>query len=109
MKRWFFVALVAICLGAILSASRAGIDRPPPSTQDELRDLRKRVEQLEARVVELEARMPRAIAPSAEALPRRVIPKGRLDRDPVPKGWMPREFNGQHYYDIPLDQQSKSK
>jgi hypothetical protein len=54
-------------------------------------------------VAELEQRVPRLVIPAQGAPQLRIVPDGTLEGRPVPKGWVPREFNGQRYYDIPLD------
>jgi hypothetical protein len=102
-KRFLAVVALAVVVGGLvaLAASRAGQEPAGPS--DELRDLRKRVEKLEARVADLEQRTPRVIVPAQGAPELRVLPEGKGELHPVPKGWVPREFNGQRYYDIPLE------
>jgi hypothetical protein len=109
--RFLAVAVLAAALGgiALFAVSRAGQEPVAPTQSDEVRDLRKRVEKLEARVAELEQRAPRVIVPSQGAPQLRVVPEGRLDGQPVPKNWIPREFNGQRYYDIPLDTPPQAK
>ena len=107
MFRRRFLAVVALaaavaCL-ALFAVSRAGQDQSAPAPSDEVRDLRKRVEKLEARVAELEQRVPRVVVPAQGAPELRILPEGRLEGRPLPKGWIPREFNGQRYYDIPLE------
>jgi hypothetical protein len=98
------VAVAAALAGlTVYTVSRAGQEQAAPGQSDELRDLRKRVEKLEARVAELEQRAPRVIVPAQGVPQLRVVPEGRLDGQPVPKNWIPREFNGQRYYDIPLE------
>jgi hypothetical protein len=113
MIRYRFLAVVALAgvlAGlALFAVSRAGQAQTAPSPSDEVRDLRKRVEQLEARVAELEQRTPRVIVPAQGKPQLRVVPEGRLDGQPVPKNWIPREFNGQRYYDIPLETPQQPK
>jgi hypothetical protein len=103
-RHFLAVVLAAAVAGlAVFAVSRAGQERAAPAPSDEVRDLRKRLEQLEARVAELEQRAPRVIVPTQGVPQLRVVPEGRLDGQPVPKNWVPREFNGQRYYDIPLE------
>ena len=107
MFRHRFLAVVVLATAvaglALFTVSRAGQEQAAPAQSDEVRDLRKRVEKLEARVAELEQRVPRVVVPAQGAPELRVLPEARLDGRPLPKGWTPREFNGQRYYDIPLE------
>ncbi|HJT76309.1 MAG TPA: hypothetical protein VJ739_03830 [Gemmataceae bacterium] len=96
------VALGAFLVGAVAFAGGQPAKEQPPAQQEQLRELLKRVERLEARVAELERREPRVVVPAQGGPQLRVLPEGALDAQRVPKGWVPREFNGQRYYDIPL-------
>jgi hypothetical protein len=110
-QRFLVTAFVGAVLGgvAVFSVSRAGSGQTSPTPQDEVRELRQRVEKLEARVAELEQLVPRVVVP-AEGVPQlRIVPDKTLDGRAVPKGWVPREFNGQRYYDIPLDSPQQRK
>ena len=94
--------LAAVLIGsALISVSRAGQQQAAGEDQLQTRQLLERLEKLEARVHELEQWLPRAVIPAA------VVPKPRILKGPnteaIPKGWLLREFNGQWYYDIPLD------
>jgi DNA-binding helix-hairpin-helix protein with protein kinase domain len=107
--------LVAAALVAVLGAagtfavSRAGQGQAAPTQADEIRELRQRVERLEARVQVLERQVPRVVVPSEGPPQLRIAPQGPLQGRPLPKNWIPREFNGQRYYDIPLDSASPRK
>ncbi len=97
------LVLAVLLAGAVaFRGLYAGQEQPAPQ-QDQVRELLKRVERLEARVAELERHQPRVVVPAQGAPELRVVPEAPLDVQRVPKGWIPREFNGQRYYDIPLD------
>jgi hypothetical protein len=108
-RRFLAVVVLAAAGLALIAGSRAGQEPAAPASSDEIRDLRKRVEKLEARVAELEQRAPRVIVPAQGVPQLRVVPEGRLDGQPVPKGWIQREFNGQRYYDITLESAPQPK
>jgi hypothetical protein len=109
-KRFVAVLALAVVVGGLvmLAVSRAGSEQPA-APSDEVRDLRKRVEKLEARVAELEQRVPRVIVPAQGPPELRVAPEAGVEIRPVPKGWVPREFNGQRCYDIPLQTPEQRK
>ncbi len=69
--------------------------------------LRQRLEQVEARVAELERQTPQAMgqAEGVSGLP--VSLDGKWET--MPEGWIPREFNGMRYYDIPLNKTFQSE
>ncbi len=100
IRRRLAVILVATALvGVATTVALNGAEKPSPQADDQIRQLLQRVEKLEARVADLEQRVPRIV--TAQGLPQlRVAPEGKLES--VPKGWVPREFNGIRYYDVPL-------
>jgi hypothetical protein len=109
-QRFLAAALAAVLAGvAVFAVSRAGQGQASPTQTDELRDLRRRVERLETRVAELEQQAPRVVIPAEGAPQLRIVPDKTFDGRPVPRGWVPREFNGQRYYDIPLEAPSQRK
>ena len=104
MKRYPIVAMLALTIvGASVLLSRSRADNAAPA-EPQVRELLKRIETLEARVAELERGQPRLLitqpAPAYQALPY---------GPGVPKGWTPREFNGQVYYDILLGKPAHGK
>lgn len=114
MTRYHFLAAAAgavILTGIItLAVSHAGQDGPAaPSNSVQVKDLLRRIEKLEARVAELERRVPRVVVPAEGAPQLRIIPEGKFEGRPLPKGWIPREFNGLRYYDVPLGKAPPSK
>jgi hypothetical protein len=104
-QRFLIASIVAAVLAgaAVFAVSRAGQGQTPPTQAEELRELRQRVERLEARVADLERQAPRVVIPAEGAPQLRIVPDRTLDGQRVPRNWVPREFNGQRYYDIPLE------
>lgn len=104
-QRFLIVVAVAVLAAGVitLAVSRAGPSWPAQPQSDQIRELEKRVERLEARVNELEQRVPRVVMPAEGPPQLRIAPDGTLNGRQPPKGWIPREFNGQRYYDIPLE------
>jgi hypothetical protein len=108
--RMLALAVLAVLLACAVTfrGLRAGPEQPAPKWE-QVQELLKRVERLEARVAELERHQPRVIVPPQGTPELRVVPEAPLDLQRVPKNWIPREFNGQRYYDIPLDRGSPGR
>lgn len=98
-RRLVGILVLTAFAGVATAVALNGAEKPAPQADDQVRQLLQRVEKLEARVADLEQRVPRIV--TAQGLPQlRVAPEGKLET--VPKGWIPREFNGIRYYDVPL-------
>jgi hypothetical protein len=101
----FVVGGAALGGVATFAVAHAAPKSPATPVQEQVKQLLRRVEQLEARVAELEQRVPGSIIPPEGAPELRVMPEGSSGAGP--KGWIPREFNGMRYYDIPLNKTSQ--
>lgn len=99
-----FIVCVVAGVASFAGAS-AGPDKPKSPSQEQVQQLIQRMEKLESRVAELEQIVPRIVTPSLGYPQLRVLPEGKLET--LPKGWVPREFNGLRYYDIPLASERK--
>jgi hypothetical protein len=108
MRRSFFVAIIVVVPSLATAAAFAvagGLPEKSGNTQlDQVQQLLRRVEKLEARIAELEQLVPRTVTPVRVEPPAMVVPP-----DNVPKGWVPKEINGMRYYIIPLSTSPHSK
>jgi hypothetical protein len=106
MNRYRFAILATLAAGLVgglaLAVSRAG-QAPANAPQDRVSELLQRIEKLETRVAELEQRVPRVIVPAQGGPQLRVMPEVSVGAKGLPKGWVPRHFNGITYYDVPLE------
>ncbi len=98
--RWAGILVLTGLVGVATAITLNGAEKPSPQGNDQVRQLLKRVEKLEARVAELEQRVPRIVTAPQGVPQLRIAPEGKLET--LPKGWIPREFNGIRYYDVPL-------
>ena len=91
------VAVLAALLmsGVIVGTVRLGADAASPDKRVE--DLLARIQKLELRVERLEKRPSMVAVPAPSARPYATVPPS------VPRDWSPFEFNGGHYYFVPLD------
>ena len=108
MRRTFFVAIIVVVASLATVAAFAvadGVPAKPSNTQlDQVQQLLRRVEKLEARIAQLEQLVPRTDIPVRGEPPTLAAPP-----DSVPNGWVPREINGTRYYIIPLSMGPQSK
>jgi hypothetical protein len=74
-------------------------EKPQSEASPDLSVLNERVKVLEERVSELENRL--AATPRTREVPESPFPSLRRGSQ-IPKGWVPREFNGVPYYVIPI-------
>lgn len=97
MKTSIAILVVGSCLLGGMWAMAA--EEPKDDKPSDLDALKERIQVLEDRVAALEKE--RMVIPRVPRTPetRRPVP----DRQ-VPKGWVPRDFNGHRYYVIPIAQ-----
>ena len=98
-----FLTLISLTILVPLSFFALGAkDKSSKSIQDELKSLRSEIASLEKRVKELETQLQqvsKGIKNYSVTIPQ-TFPRMHQ----VPKGWQKREFDGIHYYIIPLQQ-----
>jgi hypothetical protein len=99
MKRMRVLAAVALATVGGLWFLNGSAAQGPAAANPSTAELLERIKKLEARVADLERQTPRAVLAPLPARPL-ILPNGPA----YPRGWIPREFNGQPYYDIPLRQ-----
>ncbi|MDQ3622399.1 MAG: hypothetical protein M3463_07925 [Verrucomicrobiota bacterium] len=92
------IALATMVLAMIAAAQLIAADDVP-----ELGKLTEKIKALEAEVAALKKKVAalEQRPPLSPTVPReRAVPG-----EPLPKGWQPREYNGQRYFAIPLGRQ----
>jgi len=110
-----FVAIAAIALGTAAPLFSADKAQPePPGDKDKyLRDLKAKVEQLEHKTAELQKQIDelrlqqRAASVTLPRPPATPLVNPPTPKPEIPPGWSPRQFNGQTYYLVPLDQKNQ--
>jgi len=99
IRHSFVVCTLALAGAAVFTVTMAAQDRTAPHRRIRFNNYSNEWKKLEARVAELEQRAPRG-GTTTQSIPLPHVSSGHKS---LPKGWVPREFNGQRYYDIPLD------
>ena len=92
----FWIGSAVICVGGVSIVTQTAAEpQESATTPQRVHELVQRIEKLEARVAKLEKTRPFLLAPRRAQSPP--------DRQRIPEGWVPKEFNGQYYYIVPLD------
>ena len=98
-------AVTVVCL-ATGNLTRSSADHASPENQPTGEQLLELIQKLEARVDQLEQRQPLLTTTIPRSLPS-ATPSVDVDppltpQQPVPESWRKMEFNGHHYYLVPL-------
>lgn len=99
MKRFLAILSVSLVLLAVIGYADS---KQANDEQDELTQLKQRIESLERRVAELEKQRMKI-----QTQPKIIMPERLPPLQDVPGSWEKREFNGISYYIIPIDQKQE--